>query len=693
MSNLALVQSDHLKRRAVVYIRQSTEQQVCHNVESRRLQHAMREKARSLGWDDDRIDVVESDTGRTGRTIAGRTAYKQLLSDIAVGDVGVVVSYESARLSRNCSDWYPLLDVCAASGCLIADRDGVYDPSTANGRLLLGMKGILSEVELHTLSGRLRAGIESKARRGDLKMLVPTGFVHLENGRVVKDPDLGVQKAIEWVFAHFMQLKSANRVTCLLNEEGLSLPRRQNTGELLWKKADRNMVVTILKNPAYAGAFVYGRRKEVHEADGTKHLLLRRDIDQWRVMVKDRYPAYVSWETFERIQEILKDNHAEYRIKKTRGVTRDGAALLQGIVYCGACGHKMFVQYKRETRYICNYRNRRRPSEAVCQNIDADAVDQGVVKEFFAALAPAELDVYEMAMQDHQRRTAEIDAAKQRELERLRYEVNLARRQYDRVDPDNRLVASELERRWEVALRALRETEEEIRRGQASREKVIVLHVPQKLREAFEALGEKLPGLWRTPLLKEKQRKALLRCLIDKIVLHRSQEKRERVAARIVWRGGAVTELDIRVPVNSFQELSYLQDMETRIRALCADGISDGQIATILTQEGYHSTAGKGVTRGAVKRIRLACKCFRGTCSLPLRHLAGSLTIPQVATLLGVKPYWLHNRIRRRIIEIKRDPLTRTYPFPNNPETIANLRHLRDGLISKLWIQGGHQDE
>ena len=495
----------HLERRAVIYIRQSTGHQVLSNVESRKMQHAMREHAKRLGWDESQIEVVEVDTGSSAQSTAGRDGYKRLLSEIALGNVGIVISYESARLSRNCSDWYPLLDLCAYQKCLIADRDGVYDPSAPNGRLLLGMKGILSEVELHTLRGRLVAGVQNKARRGELALALPAGLVRLEDGRVVKDPNVQVQKAIELVFSSFLELKSASKVVRYFNENHLRVPKRHRNREIVWQPASVARIVAILRNPAYAGAFAYGKTQTIRKPDGSRPQQKRRPIKDWSVLVKDRYPGYVSWETFERIQSSLSDNYAEYDRNKSRGTPRPGAALLQGLVYCGCCSHKMVVQYKGGSRYLCNY-DRHQKQQPVCQFLPADPIDEYVVGAFFDALSPAELDLYDQAMKTRNSQWSEIQAAQDRELQRLRYEVDLARRQYDLVDPENRLVAAELERRWESALKALNDTERQFELIKHERDKVVPLRLPRKLRQAFQSLGKSLPTLWQQSTLTRSQR-------------------------------------------------------------------------------------------------------------------------------------------------------------------------------------------
>jgi DNA invertase Pin-like site-specific DNA recombinase len=511
MSNSELIQPHHRSRKAVIYIRQSSGHQVLTNIESGRMQRAMHEHAQRLGWDDSRIEVVEADTGTTATSTAGRDAYKNLLAQVAMGQVGIVFSYESARLSRNCTDWYPLLDVCAYKDCLIADRDGVYDPSSPNGRLLLGMKGILSEVELHTLRGRLIAGVQSKARRGELALALPVGLERRENGGVVKNPNLQIQKIIDLVFRTFLTIKSASKVVRHLREQRLQIPRRHRNAETVWRDPTAAAVVGILRNPAYAGAFVYGRTRTVRQvqAGETRPRQQRRDMSEWSVIVHNRYPSYVSWETFQQIQATLRENYAEYDRNKSRGVPREGAALLQGLVYCGECGHKMFVQYKGGSRYLCNYL-RQQTQAPVCQYLPADPIDRHVIEAFFQALSPIEVDLYERAMQARHEQRLEAHQAQERELQRLRYEVQLARRQYDRVDPDNRLVASELERRWNAALKALQEAEERFRQVREEHDKVVPFSVPRALRDAFSSLGHSLPAQWQKGTLNPTQGAATL---------------------------------------------------------------------------------------------------------------------------------------------------------------------------------------
>ena len=331
--NSELITSSHLDRKAIVYVRQSTPHQAISNQESLRLQYALHQQARALGWHEADIEVIDADLGKSGAASAYREGFKELVSRVTLGEVGLIMSIEVTRLARNCSDWYPLLDVCGHRDCLIADRDGICDPGTPNGRLLLGLKGTISELELHTIRGRFTAGLLAKAERGDLALQLPAGLVRDSTGIVTKDPDREVQDRITLVFESMLSLRSAAQVTRALCAKGLSLPRRDRHGEVYWPRPSVSAVTGILKNPAYAGAFVYGRTRmrQSNQMQGRQNKT-PLPMSDWRIVVKDKYPAYVTWETFEKIQSILRDNRSDCLRVKGRGIPRDGAALLPGVV-------------------------------------------------------------------------------------------------------------------------------------------------------------------------------------------------------------------------------------------------------------------------------------------------------------------------------------------------------------------------
>ncbi len=638
MSRSELVTQEHLQKKALIYIRQSTPHQQISNQESLRLQYALQERAQSLGWQAQDVEIIDADLGLTGASAQHRTGFQELVAKVTLGQVGIILSVDVTRLSRNCSDWYPLLDVCGYRCCLIADNDGIYDPGSANGRLLLGLKGQLSELELHTMRARMTAGLLNKAKRGELALMLPVGLVRDAIDRVHKDPNQEIQDRLNLIFTTFLRLRSASKVLGFLNAHDLGIPRRDRYGDVIWKKPTGAAILQILKNPAYAGAFVYGRTRSVRrDAISPRSKQIRLPIEAWKFRVNDVYPAYVSWEVFEHIQSMLLDNYAEYDRNKTRGVPRPGAALLHGMVYCGECGHKLVVQYKGGTRYLCNFL-RQKYRVPVCQHIPGDAVDPSIVEAFFQTLSPIELDVYSRAVAAKQETANRVSHAHHQHLERLRYEATLAERQFLRVDPDNRLVASALETRWNDALAEFKRAEEAVTQHQEPSRPLIPLS--EDLQTAFRAIGQHLPTLWRQGLLSQPQKKALLRCLIDKVVLHRPSP--EWVQARIVWRGGETTTLQISVPVGSLKDLAGAEAMERLVLERSAQGIADEVIASELTGQGYRSP--------------------------------------------------MHPFVLPSTVKITKDVTTHLYLFPDEPATLEGFRQLVKGAVKKLNFSRGHQD-
>ncbi|MDQ5853926.1 MAG: recombinase family protein [Chloroflexota bacterium] len=678
MPTSELVTPQHLARTAMIYIRQSSPQQVLSHQESRHLQYALKDRAVSLGWRPDDVVIIDSDLGLTATSAQHREGFKELLAQVSLGHVGIILSFDVTRLARNCSDWYPLLDLCGYKQCLIADRDGVYDPASPNGRLLLGLKGQLSELELHTIRARMTAGLLNKAERGDLALPLPVGLVRDTSGTVRKDPNRDVQDRIQLVFTTFLERRSASKVLEVFNTHDLLLPRQDRFGDIVWKPPTIAMILAILKNPAYAGAFVYGRTRTIttgpRPTDKTQQ---RLPIAQWRIRVNDVYPAYVPWATFEQIQGMLQDNYADYVHNQSRGIPRPGAALLHGLTYCGRCGHKLLVQYKGGTRYLCNYL-RQQYRVPVCQNLPADGIDQAVVAAFFAALAPVELDAYAAAVATQQANQERMVHIQQQQLARLRYEAELAQRQFTRVDPDNRLVAAELEVRWEAALSALKQAEQAALQQQGTP----ILALPPDLEASFRAVGQHLPRLWEQDIIGQAHKKALLRCLIEKVVLQRAG--RDAVEVRIVWKGGATTVLTVPIPVGAFTDLTGAATMEQIILEQSAQGIPDEVIAADLTAQGYRSPLRREVLPSTVRTIRLKHRQFQVRSQSHPRRVAGYLTVPQVARALSLRSHWIYDRITNGSIQVTKDGSSGLYLFPDTPETLALFRELQTGTRSQI---------
>jgi DNA invertase Pin-like site-specific DNA recombinase len=672
------IRPDHLGRLAAVYIRQSSPNQVLAHQESLHLQYGLADRARALGWDDDHVYIIDSDLGLTARTAQGRQGFQELVTLVTLEHVGIIFAYDVTRLARNCTDWYQLLDRCGYRRCLVADQDGVHDPATPNGRLILGLKGLISELELHTLQARLTAGLLNKARRGELALSLPTGLIRDPLGRVVKDPDLAVQAQIEHVFSSFLRLRAATKVVRFFRGEGLRIPRRDRFGDLAWRPPTTASILSILKNPAYAGAFVYGRTRSLASPGATRRpALKRRPMAEWKVCLRDRYPAYIDWATFEGILDMLRDNLNEYDRNRSRGVPRPGKALLHGLVWCGECGHKMVVQYKSGAQYICNYL-RQAYQVPVCQRLPADPIDAHVVAAFLEALTPAELDVYDRAMAAVDRERDQLDAARGQHLERLRYQARLAERQYNRADPDNRLVAAELERRWEAALRELREAEEASRCPDGSAPEPLSPDV----RRAIEEAGRRLPDLWHQDLLSREQKKAFLRCLIDKVVTHRTAADSVRV--RIVWKGGDTTTADLPVTVGALARLSFGAEMERQVLERARRGESDAEIAASLTEDGCRSPRRATVLVSTVRGIRLRHGLLVERRQSHPRRIPGCLTVSQIARELGLSAHWIYDRIHNGTIDLTLDPTRKLFLFPDRPETLAQFRRLRAGELQKL---------
>lgn len=439
----------HRERQAYVYIRQSTPKQVREHRAGRENQYALVERALTLGWRRDQIQIIDDDLGRSGQD-GQRPGFRELVSAVSLGHAGLVLAYEASRLARNNADWYTLLDLAALVGALIADTDGVFDPRQYNDRLLLGLRGMLSEAELHLLRLRMDGGRQRQIVQGTYRQLLPTGLVRLEDRRVVKDPDQQIRHALELVFTRFSALGSCSKVLRSLCDDGVVLPRRQtgglHAGQLLWKRPTADAIYTILQNPAYAGAFVFGRQTLSSERrPGQRGRTLRRPPAEWTVIHHNVYPAYITWEDFMANQQRLADTASNYT-RRLRGAARDGAALLAGLVVCGHCGRQMRTAYKPKTRYFCQGLTATHGGPS-CLHVEGAHIEAAVVEAFFAALAPAELDLLQEVLAAARADREHLLQQQAEQVARAEYEARLAQRQYLAVDPDNRLVAAELERR------------------------------------------------------------------------------------------------------------------------------------------------------------------------------------------------------------------------------------------------------
>ena len=590
------IRAEHLERHAYVYVRQSTHFQVVHHRESTERQYNLRQRAIELGWSPQVIEVVDEDQGQSAKSAEHRTGFQRLASEIGLGHVGVVLMLEASRLARSCSDWHRLIEICSVTRTLIADESSVYDPREPNDRLLLGVKGTLSEAELFTLRTRLYEGRWNKARKGQLGRSIPTGFVLDSDGNWTKDPDQHVQERLSYIFHLFRVCGVARQVLCSLRQEQFQLPARiwggPCNGQLDWKQPTFGALMRLLKNPAYAGAYVYGQwaYDSAQRSQKTgKSRPTQRQQEQWPVCIQGHHEGYISWEEFQSNQSRLRQNWFR---SMTRGAPREGTALLQGIAWCGRCGarmhvHSYSVRDKRRPGYLCTHDYSLQGATRTCQCMSAKPIDEVVIAAFLESVAPAQLRVALNVIGQLQGEKDTLKRQWEKQLTQARYEARFAQRQYDAVDPDNRQVAQTLEKRWNEKLQALEKLERSFAEASADSH----FEVTDDERPRIIALAQDLPKIWNAPTTTDRERKQLLRYAISEVQLDGVSES-GKIEIRITWRSGAVTVRTIdRLAVGSWAPKTAIAVVD-RIRDL-APTLTATEIAEQLDDEGLRSAHGR----------------------------------------------------------------------------------------------------
>jgi excisionase family DNA binding protein len=592
---------EHLARQAIVYIRQSTADQVANNLESQRRQYNLPERARQLGWSD--VAVIDDDLGRSGGGIA-RPGFEKLLAAICEGRVGAVVSVEASRLARNGRDWHTLLEFCGLVGSLIVDEDGIYDPRHPNDRLLLGMKGTMSEMELSIFRQRSLEALKQKARRGELFMTVAIGYLKVAHDRIEKDPDRRIREVIDLVFAKFTELQTVRQVHLWLRQERIPLPAVVHGADgrrIEWKLPVYNTIHHMLTNPIYAGAYAFGRTASRVTIDaGRKKIVrgFRRIRSDWEVLINDHHEVYITWVEFERNQQLIADN-ANGKSFMSRGAIRRGEALLAGLFRCGHCGRKLHVAYSgingSAGRYHCRGSQMNHGGSA-CISFGGMRVDHAVGMEVIARVQPLGVEAALAAMEAHSREDQEKRRQVELALEQARYETARARRQYDAVDPDNRLVAGELERRWNERLLAAHALEDE--RDALAAEPDASLS--EEDRQRLLALGSDLERAWNSAGATPATRKRIIRTLINEIVVCVSDQTLDLV---VHWHGGDHTALKVKKNRTGQHRWSAAADVVDLVRSL-ARQMPDKHIAAVLNRAGKSTGKGNSWTRGRVCSLR-----------------------------------------------------------------------------------------
>lgn len=591
------VRADHRARNAYLYIRQSTLRQVFENTESTKRQYALQERAAEMGWDAQQIVVIDSDLGQSGASAADREGFQKLVSEVGLGRAGIVLGLEVSRLARNSTDWQRLLELCALTDTLILDEEGVYDPGQFNDRLLLGLKGTLSEAELHILRSRMRGGILNKVQRGEFAIPLPAGFLYDGHQHVILDPDQQVQQSIRHLFGAFQRTGSVLGVVREFRAKQWKFPVRTQKGprpgDLEWGELTRNRVQSLLHNPRYAGAYAYGQNRNRKKPDGTGRRIQRLPREEWYKLQCAAHPGYLSWEEYEANVKRLREN-ARAPKEQGPGAAREGPALLQGLAYCGLCGARIAVRYhSRGNRlvpdYLCDGNTSNRGA-GPCQLVPGRNLDQAVGKVLVETITPVKLELALAVQQEIDEREAETGRLYQMQVERARYESTLAERRYKAVDPDNRLVAGTLEAEWNGKLRLVREAEQEYERLRLVRQAVTA-----QTREQILRLADDFPQMWQDPKTPDRERKRMARLLIEDITLVRSPEQ---VTAHIRFKGGAAQ--TIHVPVQRWKTDPRAIDITQR---LLAEHQDHAAIAAVLNQMRLKTPRGKDFTMKAVQQI------------------------------------------------------------------------------------------
>ena len=644
----------HQSKPAYIYIRQSTLAQVRHNQESTERQYALRDKALALGWPETAIRILDRDLGQSGAQMTGREDFKTLVADVSMGNVGAVFALEVSRLARSNLDWHRLLELCALTHTLVIDADGCYDAGDFNDGLILGLKGTMAQAELHFLRGRLQGGKLNKAKKGELRFPLPVGLCYDDDGRIVLDPDDEVRGAVQLVFRLFQETGSAYAVVKRFAEEGLRFPKRAYggawAGRLIWGRLSHERVLGLIRNPSYAGDYVFGRyqyRQRITAQGEIQKRVQPVPKADWRVHLPDHHEGYITPDEFERNQVRLARNRTNGEGTVLSGAAREGLALLQGMLICGRCGRALTVRYQSHgglhPLYLCSRRRREGLATTDCMSMRSNLLDNAIGEAVLTALQPAELELAVTALNELEQRDHAIMRQWHMRIERAEYEVALAERRYQECDPANRLVAGTLERRWNDAMLRLDEIKTQAAEFQSQK-----AHVATSEQKAqVLALARNLPRLWRAPTTSAKDRKRMLRLLIRDITVEKLSATRQAVL-HIRWQGSACTEITVDLPRPRPEAIRYPAETVDQVRKL-SQRLSDLQIVAHLNQEGLRSATGKSFTLSMVKWIRyryeIAATSFKRT---------DELTVQQLADRLGISTHMVYYWIERQVVQARK---------------------------------------
>jgi DNA invertase Pin-like site-specific DNA recombinase len=649
------VRPQHLERKAILYVRQSSPYQVLHNLESQKLQYAMEERLRHLGWR--AIEVVDEDLGRSAAGLVTRSGFERMVAEVCLGKVGAVAAREVSRFARNSREWQQLVEVCRVVDTVLVDQEMVYAPRLSNDRLLLGLKGSLNEYELDLLRQRSVEARREKARRGELIVSAPIGYIKSEDQRLEKDPDLRVQQAIQLVFRKFVELGTVRQTLLWFLEQGLEVPTRTPSGKSMWKRPVYRSMHRMLTSPVYGGAYAYGKTEHLTGYEGlrARPICRRKPREQWLALIPGTHEGYVSWEEFEQIQRVVQQNNQG---EPQPGAARNGQSLLAGLLRCRRCGRKLTVRYTGNGHDVLRYsciRGWLDNGEPRCIAFGGNTVDEAIGREVFRVVQPAAIEASVLAHQERARQRDDVVEALERDREAARYAVDRARRQYDAADPENRLVTAELERRWNLALQHLQAIE-----GRIEQHSAAIDQAPATSGEDLHQLANQLESIWTDPATSARLKKRIVRTLIEEVLVDIDSSQAELILT-LHWKGGVHTEL--RLPRRrrgqcSTQTSRELIDAITVLARIA----SDDMIASVLNRNGHLTGRGNRWTRERVTALR---SHHRIPCHTPDEQQPW-INLTDAAALLDISPRTLR-------LAIDRGEILADHPFADGPWVISRI--------------------
>lgn len=666
------IQPHHTSKQAYVYLRQSTMGQVRFHQESTQRQYALQDKAQQMGWPQAFIRILDGDLGISGAQSSNREDFKILVADVSMGKVGAVFALEASRLSRSCTDWHRLLELCAMTNTLIIDEDGCYNPSDFNDQLLLGLKGTMSQAELHFIRARLQGGKINKAKKGELKCPLPVGFCYDEKNRIRLDSDEQVRSSLNLLFKVFKETGSVYGVAHYFGKNNIQFPKRAYggiwKGKLFWGPLNHSRSLTILKNPSYAGVYVYGRhtyQKKLSEEGQLQMNSIVLPMEAWPIMIKDHHEGYITWEDYLENQSIIKQNQTNQEKNMLPLSAREGLALLQGLLICGFCGYRLTIRYKGSggicPQYECNWKKREGIDHKTCFSVNANSLDQAIAQKVLLAINPSQIKIAIEAFEELELRNQSLEKQWLMKIERAEYESQLAQRRYEEVDPSNRLVAATLEKDWNDALVLLQEVHSQY----AEHQKKSPAISTKEQKESILALAKDFPRLWNASSTSAKDRKRILRLLIKDITVKKIKEENKAIL-HIRWQGGALEDLEVSIPRPSFERWRHSSELIERVRELALT-MTDKQIVEKLNQEGLKTNKGNPFTLHSVDWIR-----FKHKISSPLLQRPDELSINQVAKKFNVSHHVVRYWIERDMLKARK--IASRLWISMNPEQEAELK-------------------